>query len=276
MTPAEVRGTATFYDMLHTEPVGTYVVSVCTNIACLLGGGARAAGARRGAHSASPSAGPPPTGSFTLEEAECLADCDRAPCVQVNHRFVGAPDARGASTRCWTDLRAGRLRRTSAARRRWSRVRRTVGLRGRPERHRLRAGGRWPRPTLSGPPQPSGTAGLMAITEAPKIVTARLGFEDSPHARALPGHRRLRGAAQGADHDARGGGARGGRGQPARPGGAGFPAGRKWSMLRKNPVTYLVVNGDESEPATFKDHCSSSATRTSSSRACSSRPTRCR
>ena len=37
-------------------------------------------------------------------------------------------------------------------------------------------------------------------------------------------------------------------------GGAGFPAGRKWSMLRKDPVTYLVVNGDESEPATFKDH----------------------
>ena len=25
-------------------------------------------------------------------------------------------------------------------------------------------------------------------------------------------------------------------------------------MLRKDPVTYLVVNGDESEPATFKDH----------------------
>jgi NADH-quinone oxidoreductase subunit F len=37
-------------------------------------------------------------------------------------------------------------------------------------------------------------------------------------------------------------------------GGAGFPAGRKWSMLRKAPVRYLVVNGDESEPATFKDH----------------------
>jgi NADH-quinone oxidoreductase subunit F len=37
-------------------------------------------------------------------------------------------------------------------------------------------------------------------------------------------------------------------------GGAGFPAGRKWSMLRKAPIAYLVVNGDESEPATFKDH----------------------
>ncbi len=37
-------------------------------------------------------------------------------------------------------------------------------------------------------------------------------------------------------------------------GGAGFPAGRKWSMLRQAATTYLVVNGDESEPATFKDH----------------------
>jgi NADH-quinone oxidoreductase subunit F len=37
-------------------------------------------------------------------------------------------------------------------------------------------------------------------------------------------------------------------------GGAGFPAGRKWSMRRPAPTTYLVVNGDESEPATFKDH----------------------
>ena len=37
-------------------------------------------------------------------------------------------------------------------------------------------------------------------------------------------------------------------------GGAGFDAGRKWGMLRKAEPVYLVVNGDESEPATFKDH----------------------
>jgi NADH-quinone oxidoreductase subunit F len=37
-------------------------------------------------------------------------------------------------------------------------------------------------------------------------------------------------------------------------GGAGFDAGRKWAMLRKAKPVYLVVNGDESEPATFKDH----------------------
>jgi NADH-quinone oxidoreductase subunit F len=38
-------------------------------------------------------------------------------------------------------------------------------------------------------------------------------------------------------------------------GGAGFPAGMKWSFLdRKSPKPrYLVCNADESEPGTFKD-----------------------
>jgi len=38
-------------------------------------------------------------------------------------------------------------------------------------------------------------------------------------------------------------------------GGAGFPTGKKWSFLAKDtgkPI-YLAVNGDESEPGTFKD-----------------------
>src|ERR1019366_9794731 len=35
-TPADVRGTALFYDMFHLEPIGKYMVGVCTNIACLL------------------------------------------------------------------------------------------------------------------------------------------------------------------------------------------------------------------------------------------------
>ena len=37
-------------------------------------------------------------------------------------------------------------------------------------------------------------------------------------------------------------------------GGAGFEAGRKWGMLAKSEPVYLTINGDESEPATFKDH----------------------
>ena len=89
VTPGEVLGTASFYDMLHTESVGKYVVAVCTNIACLLGGAAELL--EHAEHSLGVgSGGTTADGTVTLEEAECLADCDRAPCVQVNHRYVGA------------------------------------------------------------------------------------------------------------------------------------------------------------------------------------------
>jgi NADH-quinone oxidoreductase subunit E len=86
-TPAEVRGTASFYDLFHLEPVGAYVVGVCTNIACLLEGGLELlAHAER---TLGVAVGETTTeGSITLEECECLGDCDVAPCVQVNSRFV--------------------------------------------------------------------------------------------------------------------------------------------------------------------------------------------
>ncbi len=94
----------------------------------------------------------------------------------------------------------------------------------------------------------------MTVTEAPRIVTSRVGYEDSytiDRYLATGGYEGLRKAlsmtpeAVAAEVDAA---------SLLGRGGAGFPAGRKWSMLRKDPVTYLVVNGDESEPATFKDH----------------------
>jgi NADH-quinone oxidoreductase E subunit len=131
VTAAEVRGTATFYDMLHTEPVGTYVVSVCTNIACLLGGAAEfleqaeaALGVRAG--------GTTPDGVFTLEEAECLADCDRTPCVQVNHRYVGGQTAESFD-RLLVDLRRGALADTIPPHGTLVRVRRSVGLVAEPQ-----------------------------------------------------------------------------------------------------------------------------------------------
>jgi NADH-quinone oxidoreductase E subunit len=126
VTAAEVRGTATFYDMLHTEPVGTYVVSVCTNIACMLGGALEllehaesALGTRAG--------GTTPDGVFTLHEAECLADCDRTPCVQVNHRYVGAQTPE-TFDRLLDDLRSGALSETVPPHGTLVRVRRSVGL----------------------------------------------------------------------------------------------------------------------------------------------------
>jgi NADH-quinone oxidoreductase subunit E len=126
-TAAEVKGTATFYDMLHTEPVGTYVVSVCTNIACLLGGALEllehaesTLGVRAG--------GTTIDGVFTLEEAECLADCDRTPCVQVNHRYVGGQTAESFDYLV-EELRSGALTDTVPPHGTLIRVRRNGGLR---------------------------------------------------------------------------------------------------------------------------------------------------
>ncbi|MGA2521046.1 MAG: NAD(P)H-dependent oxidoreductase subunit E [Acidimicrobiales bacterium] len=127
ITPAEVLGTASFYEMLHTEPVGTYVVSVCTNIACMLRGAyelldhiEQSLGVRTG--------GTTPDGTFTLEDAECIADCGRAPCLAVNHRFFGdvTPES---FDRLADDLRAGRLADDVPPHGTLVRVRRTGGLR---------------------------------------------------------------------------------------------------------------------------------------------------
>ena len=94
----------------------------------------------------------------------------------------------------------------------------------------------------------------MAVFTAPKIVTSRAEFADShTMSRYLStgGYDALRKAllmapeAVAAEVDAA---------SLLGRGGAGYPAGRKWSMLRKAPTSYLVINGDESEPATFKDH----------------------
>ncbi|MHB8293276.1 MAG: NADH-quinone oxidoreductase subunit NuoE family protein [Acidimicrobiales bacterium] len=106
-TPAEVIGTASFYDMLQTKPVGRYLVSVCTNIACLLSGAYELlehAEARLGIGAGSTTS----DGRFTLEEVECVAGCDAAPCVQVNYRFFGPLDADGFD-RLVDDLASGAL-----------------------------------------------------------------------------------------------------------------------------------------------------------------------
>jgi NADH-quinone oxidoreductase E subunit len=132
VTAAEVRGTATFYDMLHTEPVGTYAVAVCTNIACLLGGAAellehaeQSLGVNAGGTTAD--------GVVTLEEAECLADCDRVPCVQVNHRFVGGQTPESFD-RLIAELRSGGRSDEIPSHGTLNRVPRTTGLEADPGR----------------------------------------------------------------------------------------------------------------------------------------------
>jgi NADH-quinone oxidoreductase subunit E len=125
--PAEVVGTASFYEMLRTEPVGKYVVSICTNIACMLRGAyellehaEESVGARAGSTSAD--------GLFTIEDVECIADCGRAPCLAVNYRFFGNVTVESFD-RLVDDLRAGRLDDEVPPHGTLNRVRRDGGLR---------------------------------------------------------------------------------------------------------------------------------------------------
>jgi len=106
LEPAEVLGTASFYEMFKLEPVGRYQVNVCTNISCLLLGGVELLehceerlGIRAG--------GTTPDGLFTLDEAECIAACTEAPCLQVNYRYFHRIDHAGFD-RLVDDLAAGR------------------------------------------------------------------------------------------------------------------------------------------------------------------------
>ena len=107
-TPAEVRGTASFYEMFRFEPVGEYLVNICTNISCLLSGAkelmahaSAALGVRAGETTVD--------GVFTLDEVECVAACTEAPCLQVNYRYRYRVSAQRFD-RLIAQLRAGRLR----------------------------------------------------------------------------------------------------------------------------------------------------------------------
>jgi NADH-quinone oxidoreductase subunit E len=126
LAAAEVRGTASFYDMFHLEPVGKYLVAVCTNIACMLQGAYRLLEHAEERLGVAPG-GTSEDGLFTLEDAECLALCGNAPCVTVNWRFFGDVDP-DRFDELVDDLRAGRLDDEVPAHGTLSRVDRTVGL----------------------------------------------------------------------------------------------------------------------------------------------------
>ncbi len=106
ITPAEVLGTCSFYEMFKREPVGEFLVNVCTNISCMLLGGEELLHHLEGRLGIKPGS-TTADGTFTLEDVECIAACTEAPCLQVNYRYFNkvTPEAADALLE---DLRAGR------------------------------------------------------------------------------------------------------------------------------------------------------------------------
>jgi NADH-quinone oxidoreductase E subunit len=86
LAPAQVEAVASFYDMLHLEPVGRHVVEVCTNLSCALVGAQQVVEAferELGVHPGETSE----DGAVTLRTIECAGGCGRAPVVVVDGRY---------------------------------------------------------------------------------------------------------------------------------------------------------------------------------------------
>ena len=107
LTPAEVLGTASFYEMFKRHHTGRFLVGICTNISCMLNGAydlMAYAEQSLGVHAG----GTTDDGIFTLEDKECLAACGGAPCVQLNYRYFENVTPEGFDALI-ADARAGKL-----------------------------------------------------------------------------------------------------------------------------------------------------------------------
>ncbi len=86
MAPVRVYEVASFYTMYNLEPVGEFMIEVCTTTPCWLRGSdaivaacEKKLGIKVGETT--------PDGKFTLKEAECLGACVNAPMCQVGEHY---------------------------------------------------------------------------------------------------------------------------------------------------------------------------------------------
>jgi NADH-quinone oxidoreductase subunit F len=211
----EVRETLAYYSMLRRTPAGRYHIQVCTNISCMLRGARelyKHVQKRLGIGNREVS----PSGTFSLEEVECLGACTGAPAMQVNYDFYENLNADKVDF-IFEQLQDGRKPASAPV---------TSGSVH--ERHPAEV------PVISrrfGIPDSRSidtylqTEGYQALEKALKQMTPEQVIEEVKKSN-------LRGR-----------------------GGAGFPAGMKWSFVPQDPSKrkYILANCDESEPGTCKD-----------------------
>ena len=107
VTPAEVYGTASFYEMFRFEPTGKYLINICGTMSCQLLGADQLM--HHAEHTLGIRAGSTTSdGLITLQHAECQAACTEAPTLQINyrHRYRVTPEA---FDQLVDDLRSGAL-----------------------------------------------------------------------------------------------------------------------------------------------------------------------
>jgi NADH-quinone oxidoreductase subunit F len=211
----QVTETLEYYSMLRRKRGGRYHVQVCTNVSCML------RGANELLHHVERrleigNRQVTKDGVFSLEEVECIGACTGAPAMQVNYDF-------------YENLTTEKIDQI------------IEGLdRNRP-------------PTPE--PRTSGSVHERHPAEVP-VISRRFGIKDSHKLDVYlqhDGYKALEKAlkemtAEQIIDEAKKSNLRG-------RGGAGFPAGMKWSFVPKDipKPKYIIANADESEPGTCKD-----------------------
>jgi NADH-quinone oxidoreductase subunit F len=215
LRPVEVEETLAYYSMLHRKPVGKHHVQVCTNVACMLRGGAQllqhAKKRLEIGHKETTQ-----DGVFSLEEVECIGACTGAPAMQVNYDYYEnltplkfdriIEDLDNGNRPAPVPVITGALRERNALEiplisKRW----------GIKDSHKIDV-------SLQ-------NGGYQALEKALKQMTPE-SIIDEVKKSSLRGR-----------------------------GGAGFPTGMKWAFVPKvSPKPkYVICNADESEPGSCKD-----------------------
>jgi NADH-quinone oxidoreductase subunit F len=211
----QVTETLAYYSMLRRKPAGKYHIQVCTNISCMLRGGNELfqhVKKRLNLENKQVS----PTGTFSLEEVECMGACTGAPAMQVNYDFYENLDPDKVDA-IFEQLQDGKR----------------------------------PKPV----PVISGALHERHPAEIP-VISQRFGIPDSRKIETYmkhDGYQALEKALKQMTPDqiideVKKSNLRG-------RGGAGFPAGMKWAFVPKDSKKpkYVLANADESEPGTSKD-----------------------
>jgi NADH:ubiquinone oxidoreductase subunit F (NADH-binding)/NADH:ubiquinone oxidoreductase subunit E len=229
LPPSHVFGVATFYSLFLRQPPARYPLHVCTNLGCTLRGGydvLRYLEKRLGINPGEAT----PDGLFSLSEEDGLGGCAHAPTMTCGlHHYVSLTPEK-------VDQIVEDLRRQASK-------------------------------TDSHPS--SALAPVQGIATLPGCGSAGSGYRETPGLKivtknfGIPDIQKLDVYVAQGGWQAFGKALGMGREKVVEEvkrsnlrgrGGAGFPAGVKWGFLPKDVErVYLVCNGDESEPGTFKD-----------------------
>ena len=82
----EIYEVATFYTMINTKPVGKNVIAVCNNVSCMLRGSDQILSHLEKKLNIKVGQSTMDNKFYLKDEVECLAACNGAPMMQINHK----------------------------------------------------------------------------------------------------------------------------------------------------------------------------------------------